>query len=517
MKKYLLLSMCVGLFAMLLSGCGGGGGGSGVAVQVPGEADTAALKALIGRFAAAIQSSDTTTAGSCCSSSVAANGTLGTIALRDLAGNQWSLIIPSDGITYLSESLASLKAYIENVEGYRFDFTFHLQKISETWLIEDIELSTTAIDFPAPTISAMQPNSGVNNATLNNVVITGTGFQSGATVRLTRTDQTDVTAVVSNVAADGTTLTCSIPLSGKQPGTWNVVITNPDNKSVNAANLFTITAAGPSPAPIVSDVTPGSGTNDASVNVSVIGANFVNGARVRLTLGQLVINAQSVIVAANGESLTCTLPLAQQETGEWTFTVINPDNQSADWSRPFIVELPCPEITGVNPEIVPNNQSVNMTITGLRFKNGATVAINNGNETIEATDVTVDSATQIRCVLPMTGAQPGEWSLTVTNPDDFKSAFSFQVALAPTITAVTPTTSNLTVLGTNIFDGATLEYRKSDTDVWRECTFVEVTNNENGSQIYGLAELDSGSYSVRVTNLNGTSVTGTFDFIVVPE
>jgi parallel beta-helix repeat protein len=91
--------------------------------------------------------------------------------------------------------------------------------------------------LPAPTLTAITPWSGPNTGATSITDLAGTNFQSGATVRLRRTGQSDIAAAgVSVVSA--TKITCSLNLTGKTTGLWDVVVTNPDSQSAVLANAF---------------------------------------------------------------------------------------------------------------------------------------------------------------------------------------------------------------------------------------------------------------------------------------
>ncbi|NCO36276.1 MAG: hypothetical protein GW893_20750 [Armatimonadetes bacterium] len=95
---------------------------------------------------------------------------------------------------------------------------------------------------PAPTVSNITPNSGVNNGSANISNLAGTGFQQGATVKLSRSGQSDIPATNVAVVSDGN-ITCTFDLDGKATGQWDVGVTNPDSQNGTLANGFTINAA----------------------------------------------------------------------------------------------------------------------------------------------------------------------------------------------------------------------------------------------------------------------------------
>jgi hypothetical protein len=89
----------------------------------------------------------------------------------------------------------------------------------------------------------------------------------------------------SNITATNITVVSENRIAGSiaiqkwtEPGAWNVVVTNPDGQSGILVNGFTVSA--PLPAPLVSSITPSSGIQGTSVNITNLqGNNFITGAR----------------------------------------------------------------------------------------------------------------------------------------------------------------------------------------------------------------------------------------------
>ncbi len=91
----------------------------------------------------------------------------------------------------------------------------------------------------APSASAVSPAS----ATTGTVVlsVTGANILLGATVKLTKSGQPDITA--SGIEALGDTVKFRADITGRATGQWNVVVTNPDGQAATLANAFTIVGA----------------------------------------------------------------------------------------------------------------------------------------------------------------------------------------------------------------------------------------------------------------------------------
>ncbi|MCX5785470.1 MAG: T9SS type A sorting domain-containing protein [Elusimicrobia bacterium] len=87
------------------------------------------------------------------------------------------------------------------------------------------------------TITSITPNSGFNNA--SGITVAGTGFASGATVKITKSGQTDINA--SNVTVvSANQITCTFNLTGAAAGKWSVVVTIPGQSPVQLTDGFTV-------------------------------------------------------------------------------------------------------------------------------------------------------------------------------------------------------------------------------------------------------------------------------------
>jgi subtilisin family serine protease len=100
------------------------------------------------------------------------------------------------------------------------------------------------IVLPAPVISTITPSSAPNSGPITITGLTGTNFQNGAIVNLTRVGKSNITATSVTVPSP-TAITCTLPITGASPGAWNVVVTNPDERSGILTGGFTITSLDP--------------------------------------------------------------------------------------------------------------------------------------------------------------------------------------------------------------------------------------------------------------------------------
>jgi len=110
-----------------------------------------------------------------------------------------------------------------------------------------IRASTTftaePLPFYLPTITTLSTNRG-GNAGLVTVEIKGAWLDPNATVSLVRQDYNDIVAQTVLGDPNATTLTATFDLTGKEPGDYNFVVTNPDRHMVIAPPPFNIEQGG---------------------------------------------------------------------------------------------------------------------------------------------------------------------------------------------------------------------------------------------------------------------------------
>ncbi|MDI6735872.1 MAG: lamin tail domain-containing protein [bacterium] len=90
-------------------------------------------------------------------------------------------------------------------------------------------ISITAQVYAQPTISEITPTIGINKGTIS-VTIIGSGFQSGATVILTKFGIPDIIGTPTTVI-ESNTITTTFDLKSVPIGSYSVVVTNPVNQS----------------------------------------------------------------------------------------------------------------------------------------------------------------------------------------------------------------------------------------------------------------------------------------------
>ena len=355
----------------------------------------------------------------------------------------------------------------------------------------------------APTVTAVSSTSRGEGATAQNLTVTGTGFQSGATTTFSGTGIT----VNSTTFVNATTLTVNVTIGGSATvGTSTITVTNPDAGSATSGSIFTVNAA-----PTVTAVSPTSRDAGAvSQSLTVTGTGFVSGATTSFSGSNITVNSTTFV---NATTLTVNISISSGAlVGTRAITVTNPDAGNGTSGSIFTVNA-APTVTAVSPtsrDAGAVNQ--NVTITGTNFITGATAAFSTNGITVNST--TFNSATSLSVNISISsGATVGTRTITVTNGDGsvVTSGSIFTVNAAPTVTAVSPSsraqgTSNqsLTVTGTNFITGATATFSATGITV-NSTTFVNATSLTVNVTVASNAATGAGTISV----LNGDGSTAT--------
>jgi CSLREA domain-containing protein len=102
--------------------------------------------------------------------------------------------------------------------------------------------SATPTPTPTPTpaqLFAVTPNRGGDSGSIT-VRVSGQGLRPGATVRLTRAGQPDITGDLVSVNEAGSVVSAAFDLTNRERGLWSVVVTNPDGTEATLSDAFTV-------------------------------------------------------------------------------------------------------------------------------------------------------------------------------------------------------------------------------------------------------------------------------------
>jgi len=123
---------------------------------------------------------------------------------------------------------------------------------------------------PGPVVNSVSPNSGLNTETTN-ITIAGASFFGTPTVALGSNVLSEVSLL------DSTRLLAVVP-PGLPPGTYDLIVTNPDGQVAILQAAFTVRT----PNPIVLQLRPNRGRTDIPNDIYIYGFNFAAGVSVKL-------------------------------------------------------------------------------------------------------------------------------------------------------------------------------------------------------------------------------------------
>src|SRR5581483_923167 len=291
----------------------------------------------------------------------------------------------------------------------------------------------------APTVSGLAPTT-VAQGTSQEITITGTNFAKGATAVFI--DNNDQPAPLGDVNMDNITsdpvvwdsftqirVTIHVPANAKTgTGADDLKVTNTDGQSFTKTAALTVTAASNVTNPTITSISPATGANTGSVNVTISGTTYHSG-KVAVQLektGQAPIVMPSPAVTnapalppGGMDTIKGSFNLALAPPGKWTVRVTNTDDHgTGTLTDGFTVAGGQPSISGVSPSSGNQGDQVGVTISGANFAKGASVSLSPADN-INVTNVNVLNSSTMTGVLSIcAGAASGDHDVTVTNTDN---------------------------------------------------------------------------------------------------
>jgi hypothetical protein len=344
-----------------------------------------------------------------------------------------------------------------------------------------------------PTIAGVSPNSGPL-AGGNWVTVTGTDLRT--TNKVSIGDTTTSFNVLSN-----TSLSVYIP-AGESPETVNIAVTTIGGTSARtSSDQYTYVA--PPPAPIVTGISPNTGTALGGTTVTITGTGFTN--VVYVSFGGYA--AQSFTINSD-TSITAVAPAVYYDgTVDVTVQTLASGWSAASPADQFIYADSAPTLTGVSPSTGSAAGGDTVTITGTGFTNAYDVSFGSVSASF-----TVNNDGSITATTPAASAD-STVDVTVTDfggtsatgaADQFTYADS-----PPTVTGVSPDTGaalggdTVTISGTG-FSTAIGVY-------FGGVAAASFTVNSDGSITAVTPASNSGTVDVTVSAAGGTSTIGTAD------
>ncbi|MBU0672339.1 MAG: IPT/TIG domain-containing protein [Candidatus Margulisbacteria bacterium] len=296
-----------------------------------------------------------------------------------------------------------------------------------------------------PTITSVYPPA-LTQGTTSDLAISGTGFQAGIATAEVVFSLPGIT-VNSLVVNGDNSLSVNVTIaSGAAAGTGNITVTNPDGGSATGSSIFSISPFGVTP-PSITSLSPGSGEQGQTYNVTISGSNFHANPTVIFGNGGVTVNT---VAFNSASSLTANISIsAAATTGARTVTVRNTDDSGiGSLANAFRVKAPGtldPNIISITPGFGYAG-GTKFFLTGEAFQDGATVSFTPSasatsiapfsTDNIVVNSVEFVSATSLRIDATISSTTAtGLWNVNVINPDGGGDTLGggFEVmALAPT-------------------------------------------------------------------------------------
>ncbi len=389
-----------------------------------------------------------------------------------------------------------------HVFGSSGTYTVSLTVTNSTGATSSVTHPITVSTSP-PTPSGISPGQGTQGSTVP-INVFGTGFASGAAIKLKRSGSTDI-AASSVVFVSSTKLTgmVSIP-AGAAVGSWDVVITNPDSQIGTLSNGFAVTTTS---GPGVSAITPDNSVRTTPVTVIVAGSNFNTGATLMLKrAGSSDIVATGVNVVSSN-MITGNFNLATATYGQWDVVVTNTDGQPGTLTNGFRVNAPIPTFTGISPAggLVAGGTPV--TLTGTNLSEVSSVTFGGTQNTTPMT------ATATSITLTSPAHAPGTFDVVITTPGGTATRTNaFTYYPVPVVTGID---SPSPAIGPNA-GGTSVSISGSGFTGATSVSFGSVQNTTPMTVTDTLITVASpphvvGTYDITVTTPGGTSATSPAD------
>ena len=297
----------------------------------------------------------------------------------------------------------------------------NFEAVDESSLMVNVDSGQTTAGTATLTVSINPPSASVT---------AGNSVQFAATVT-NATSQT-VTWSVNGVAGGNSTvgtITSSglytAPATVPSGGSVTVQATSTVDTSVSASATVTVTA--PVVAPVLSSISPSSGTQGTSVTATLNGSNFQSGAAIGVGGSGVTVSSVNVLSASQIQAVFSVGSGAG--TGAHGVTVTTGAGTSAAQAFTVNASAPVastPTITGISPSTTVRGTTTTVTFSGTNFAAGATIGI--AGSRISARRITVLNSNTLTAQIAVAKNAPRQTaSFTVTTSGGTSNPVSFIV------------------------------------------------------------------------------------------
>jgi hypothetical protein len=333
------------------------------------------------------------------------------------------------------------------------------------------------------------------------------GFDSGGTsVTVTGTNLSNTTSVtVGGAAATNVTNVSDTQITFTTPagtiGTRDLVVTTSGGGPGTASDAFRYIGQ-----PTITDVSPVGGPTTGGTSVVITGTNLTS-------TNSVTIGGVAATVTGNTDTtVTVTTPssaagvdniVLQTWSGAATVTLNN--------AYTFVAP---PTITSFTPTTHLTSGGGTVTLTGNNLTNTTQVTIDG----VVATDVTVNSSTQVRFTVPAGTAGLSTVALSTALGGTTSNSGTFRYIEAPTITSVTPTVgpiaggTTVTITGTNLANTTSVTVGGVSGTALTNISSTSVSFTTAVSGVGGLRDIVLETYS----GVGTATSSGAFRYVSAP-
>jgi len=287
--------------------------------------------------------------------------------------------------------------------------------------------------LPKPGLVSIEPDSGHAFTSVHINDLAGSDFFDPVKVWLQMAGEDDVQAT-GEVTESATRITCDFNLGGVPGGNWDVVVENADLQRDTLVAGFRVIGL---PPPKITSIEPDSAYAYPSVHINdLAGIDFFDPVKVWLQMvGEDDVQATGE-VTESATRIICDFNLWGVSGGNWDVVVENADLQCDTLVAGFrVVTNPAPEILSIEPAVAVAYDDVHIVdLAGGPFASPALVWLEReGEDDIDAANVTVESQNQISCDFNLTGAEPGDWDVAVQNLDGQSGLLPAGLTILPSL------------------------------------------------------------------------------------
>lgn len=285
-------------------------------------------------------------------------------------------------------------------------------------------IRSSTSNLPPPELAYIQPDSAYEGTTVHIDPLAGDNFSCPVSVWLSRLGEPQV--IAENVILESVeSITCDFNLWSVTPGSWDVVVWNPDGKSDTLENGFNVI---PLPDLEIFAIQPDSGMWINVVHIdSITGNGFNDSTSVWLEKEGEPDLIPSDVVIYPPDEITCDIDPWGFEPGLWDVIVANPGGNRDTLESAFrVIGLNALEIFAIEPDSGPWPEEVRIdSITGDGFYYSMSVRFEKeGEPDLRAWNVVSYPPGRIVCDLHLIDAVPGYWDLILEAPDGQKDTLA---------------------------------------------------------------------------------------------